>query len=667
MQTIRILPPEVVSKIAAGEVVERPASVVKELVENAVDAQASRIEVVVAGGGRDLIRVTDDGVGIAAEELELAVASHATSKISSADDLFRIKTLGFRGEALASIASVSRMIIRSCRYGASEGAELEVVAGKIQRLTPCGCPPGTAVEVRDLFFNTPVRRRFLRGVQTELGHITEAFVRVALAWPQRQLRLIHNDRPVLDLPAVESHLERVGAIFGRPVADKLIAVESRDGEISISGFVGHPSESRPNNRWQYLFCNGRFIRDRTLQHALAEAYRGLLTVGRYPVAFLWMEVPPDWVDVNVHPTKLEVRFVDSGRLYGQLLAAIRSKFLATDLTVVASWPKSEEGIESPSESGLPAAPTEVEIRHRVVEWARGKLAHWQAQPASTGKEISRVRAALPNTESLAHRDLMAADRPESAAADRPESAAADRPESAGATGMAIPQPGASVAAEGIAPGNAGLSAEKTSAGGIRPQVSQEERAFGAPKAMQVLNRYLVTEAENGVLLIDQHALHERVLYSQIMEQLAYGPLPTQGLMIPEPIDLRPEEAAILLEHRAALNQLGFGVEPFGGSTVLVTGYPAIFQKGHLQGLIRGLAERLQQWGRMPESRELLAQLASTLACRAAVKAGDPLTAEEIAELLSQRHLVSDAHHCPHGRPAALLLSREELDRQFKRL
>lgn len=331
MPDIRQLPPSVVNKIAAGEVIERPASVVKELLENSVDAGARRIDVSLVQGGSDLVRVVDDGCGIAPDQLALAVASHATSKIENADDLFRVATLGFRGEALASIAEISQLCLKSRVAGAECGVELEVIGGVSGQAVPCGCPSGTTVEVRNLFYNTPVRRKFMRTTQTEMGHASEAFTRIALAFPNLHFTLRHNDRPIYELPAADGR-ERIAALFGADLAAGLIPVQSCDGEVKLSGYVADPNFSRGNNRMQYLFLNGRHIRDRALQHALGEAYRGLLLTGRFPIAFLRLDMPASEVDVNVHPTKLEVRFQESGRIYSQLLGALRKKFLATDLT-----------------------------------------------------------------------------------------------------------------------------------------------------------------------------------------------------------------------------------------------------------------------------------------------------------------------------------------------
>src|SRR5437764_1748357 len=338
MPSIRQLPPSVVNKIAAGEVIERPASVVKELLENSVDAGATRIDVALGQGGTDLIRVVDNGWGIAADDLPLAVASHATSKIATADDLFRVGTFGFRGEALASIAEVSHLMIRSRLASDDSGHEVEVVGGLRREIAPCGCPIGTSIEIRNLFYNTPVRRKFLRASQTEIGHATEAFTRIALGQPGIHFTLRHNDKLLFDLPPAAQWRERIAAIFGRDLESTLIPLDNRDGDVRLFGFAADPEHSRANNRLQYVLLNGRFIRDRSLQHALSEAYRGLLLGGRFPIAFLRLEVPSDAVDVNVHPTKLEVRFADSGRIYALLLGTIRKKFLATDLTARVRLP-----------------------------------------------------------------------------------------------------------------------------------------------------------------------------------------------------------------------------------------------------------------------------------------------------------------------------------------
>ncbi len=648
MPAIHRLPQSLINKIAAGEVVERPASVVKELMENAADAGATRIDVAVEAGGMEWVRVVDNGCGISAEELPLAVASHATSKIASADDLFCVRTLGFRGEALASIAEVSRLTLRSRTGDAESGAQLEVAGGEVSAVVPCGCPVGTTVEVRNLFFNTPVRRKFLRSAQTELGHTSEAFLRVALALPGVHCTLRHNDRPVFELPAAAQGLERIGRVFGRPLAESLFWVESIDGPVRLSGYVAHPSQSRSNNRMQYLFLNGRSIRDRSLQHALGEAYRGLLMTGRYPIAFLFLEMPPELVDVNVHPTKLEVRFQDASRLYSQLLSALRTKFLSTDLTArvepprqTARWPAADDIDPTSAHDDEHAA----RLRRQLVDWAKGKVATWGAPAGSRGENgPSGAPFALPTGE-LELTRLERTWAPVGGAEDdepMPEDASPQAPAAEAPSRAMGPVPGPG--------GSLGIGAAP------RPV-----------RALQVHDRYLVAESDDGVMVIDQHALHERILYEQLRARVLAGPVESQNLLVPEPVDLAPAEAAAALEHKDLLAQLGMRVEPFGGDTVLVSSYPAMLANLNPAELLHEVLNRLLAGDRLPDRRDVLDDLLHTIACKAAIKAGDRLTPEEIESLLAQRHLIDDAHHCPHGRPAALVLRREELDKQFGRI
>jgi DNA mismatch repair protein MutL len=621
---IQLLSPSLINKIAAGEVIERPASVVKELMENAVDAGATRIDVSVRQGGLEMVRVADNGGGIPAEELPLALASHATSKITDADDLFRIGTLGFRGEALASIAEISRLVLRSRTPESPGGAEIEASGGVLGEVAPCGCPVGTAVEVHNLFFNTPVRRKFLRTSTTEFGHVSEAFIRIALAAPQVHFTLRHNEKPVFELAANDGWLERIAQCFGRELADNLIWVESAEDEVQLSGYAAHPGQSRSHNRMQYFFLNGRHIRDRALQHALGEAYRGLLMVGRFPIAFLAMKMPPELVDVNVHPTKLEVRFQDSGRLYSQLLGTLRGKFLTSDLNtrIQATAPNDDDPA-----AGQDAAEATV-MRQQLVDWAKGKVASWGAARSS---------------------------------GEAPAAGAAFAGEAAGLRAPLELRPLQDFSPLPLAGEGPGARAEETSLNVPSPASPR------SPSALQIHNRYLVTETEEGVTIIDQHALHERILYEQLRQRIAAGAIETQTLLVPEPVDLGPAERAAALEHRDLLAELGVKIEPFGGQTLLVAAYPAMLANINPVEILRALLERILTDVKQPDRRDLLDDLLHTIACKAAIKAGDRLAPGEIIALLEQRHLCDDAHHCPHGRPTALVFTREELDKQFKRV
>lgn len=640
---IQQLSAAVINKIAAGEVIERPSSVVKELVENAIDAGATQIDVAVHEGGAELIRVVDNGHGIPQDELRLAVTSHATSKIRNADDLFSVGTMGFRGEALASISEVSEFRIRSRISDSDAGFELEVNGGVAGQIEPCGCSPGTTIEVRRLFFNTPVRRKFMRTPQTELSHASEAITRIALAHPKVRFVLHNGKRAMMELPPVSDLRDRIASCFGGDLSQDLIFVESRDEYAHIYGYVANPKHSRSTNKHQYLFLNGRHIRDRALQHALSEAYRGILLTGRHPITFLNIDIAPETVDVNVHPTKLEVRFQDSGRLYKQLLGMLRNRFLTTDLTATFR-PEATQGLPTHSDEGhgqgsrlssvaarlggttefKPFPDVVGTRRDEIQSWARGEV---RRQPASDS--VSEWTLQPHSVETQQRLELAPA-----------ESSVPDAFER---------RTGTLVGAVG-APDDPG----------------QASATVGRSKAMQVHNRYLVTASDDGIVVIDQHALHERVIYEQLREKVLQKQVEKQRLLVPEPVQLAPTEAATVLQSQELLSDLGIDVEDFGGDTVLVSSYPAMLANFNPADMIRQLAEELLSGGKKPDPRDLLDEILHMISCKAAVKAGDRLQPEEIDSLIELRHLVQDSHHCPHGRPTTLIFTQKELDKRFQR-
>jgi len=610
MARIQQLPALVVNKIAAGEVIERPASVVKELLENAVDAGSRRIDVEIEQGGVDLIRVVDDGGGISAEDLPLAFASHATSKLSTAEDLFHIETLGFRGEALASIGGVAQVTLQSRPPEETCGAQITCNGGELSEVRPWNGSPGTRIEVRHLFYNTPVRRKFLRTPATEMGHISEAFTRLALAQARsifeadvaRSLRatglhltLRHNNKMIYDLPASMGLLDRIAVLFGLDVSNQLYAVQAHQGPATLTGYIADPACERGTARMQYLFINGRWVRDRTLGHAIQEAYRGLLMTGRYAVAFLFLDLPPDQVDVNVHPTKAEVRFRDSQALHHLVFSTIRQRLRSENLTARLQLPSTmrpSETLGTPSPVAAPLDP-----------------APWSLASPPTSEHGPALPFPSPQAPSLPAPVTMA-------------------PEPTPHLPTATPPP---------------------------------------TKIIQLYDAYLVVETEEGMLVIDQHALHERILFEQIKRRIQSGPLETQPLLIPEPVELTAEQAARTLEHRDALAELGLGIEDFGGGTILLTSYPALLGRCSPQEILRAVVDHLISQERPPSREVLFNDLMSLMACHAAVRAGDRLTPEQMAALVEQRHLADDTHHCPHGRPTALLFSRHDLERQFRRV
>jgi DNA mismatch repair protein MutL len=664
MPTIRQLPIGLVNKIAAGEVIERPSSVVKEMLENSVDAGATRIELSVEGGGIELIRITDNGCGIEAEQLELAVAPHATSKLQSSDDLFDVRTLGFRGEALASIAEISHLTMRSRVAENDSGFELAVKGGEKEPIRPCSGPVGTTIEIRHLFFNTPVRRKFMKTSQTEMGHVIEAFTRIALAFPQVHMTLVNNDRTLHDLLPTERWSERIRAFFGDEVADSLIAIDQRDERVAIRGYVSDPSVSRGNNRMQYLFLNGRYIRDRSLQHALGEAYRGLLMVGRMPVCFLHVDVDPKTVDVNVHPTKVEVRFEDSGAIYSRLLHSLRTKFLSSDLVARVKAPVIPEPVFASGYEPLTAVP--LTTSHHMsgpsdlLNWAKSNNNSSMASMASNEMSSVGVGAGVGTLTGLP--DF----RP------YPGSNANHPGQLMPRTSARMDDPFYSPPEWSVEnqPQSLAVTSDARMESRIEPSADTASRSMeGSAKLVgfQIHNRYLVTEDESGMVIVDQHALHERILFEQIKTKVLSKSLEKQRLLVPETVKLTSSEAAAAIDSRETLSEIGIDVEPFGGDTVVVTAYPAMMGRTGPAEILREVLEPLMAGGKKVDARNLLDELMNMMACKAAVKAGDKLTTDEITSLLQQREHYQDTHHCPHGRPTALFFSREQLDKMFKRI
>ena len=667
MPRIQQLSASVINKIAAGEVIERPASVVKELLENSVDALATRIDVDIVAGGSELIRIVDDGEGIHPDDLLLSVSSHATSKIRNADDLFGVQTMGFRGEALASVAEVSRLRIRSRQADSPHGRELTVNLGSVVDPRDCGCPQGTQIEIRNLFENTPVRRKFLKTMSTEFGHISEQFTRVALANPRLHMVLRHNEKLVMELPASPNPLDRLQLFFGNDIADELIAVESIQANVRMWGYVGHPNTSKATRKMQYLFLNGRWITDRSLLHALTEAYRGLLMVGRQPVAFLFIELPPDRVDVNVHPTKVEVRFQDSQQLFRQLLSMIRSKFLSMDLQSQLRLPTTPAAPGFGTLTGLAPPPSQPvlqqrELRDEFSNWAAEQIGGTSSSSPANGATsvLAPPRMAASVSEILEPWKIGRPDIDEDVPHGESIVAESDR-DRVFTTSISPDDQPAEVAVPPATTASAHQSAQE----------QQSAAVVGSYRAMQVHDCYLIVETTDGVTVIDQHALHERILYEHLRTRVLAGAVESQRLLVPQPIEVTSKEASVLLEQSETLERAGLGVEDFGNGTLIVTRYPAMLRKVDLRELVRDLIEKLEQGGsagvQSSARRDILDELLHMMSCKAAIKAGQRLSQEEIESLLKQRHLVDDAHHCPHGRPTALSLSRMELDRQFGRL
>jgi DNA mismatch repair protein MutL len=659
MSSIHVLPDLLVNKIAAGEVIERPASVVKELVENSLDAGATHIAVRLDDGGRSLIRVVDDGCGMSPDDLRLCVLPHATSKIGSDDDLASIRTMGFRGEALASIGAVSRLTITSRTREAIEGAQVIVSGEKFEHAGAAGCPVGTSIEVRDLFFNIPARRRFLRSASTESGHITEQFARLALGHRHVGFELNSANRTVHALPAPATVPDRVARFYGPELGAELLAIGRQERGVTIEGYAAPPARSRSSGNWQYIFLNGRYIRDRVIQHAIREAYHGLMEPSRFPVVFLFISIDPACVDVNVHPTKIEVRWQDSNLIYSQVLSVLREKFQRTDLT--PAWrvrpPEDEpfageEGAGGAGASGarlpLPSPEEQARIREAAADYFKG-LAPVAASPARTPApdEIERSRWE---------------DRPVGTGGVGARSAGTARTAGSPAFGATLGadswrslyQP-----AEPQAP--AAESRRATSSASIPAGSGRALRP-----AIQLHNTYLVAESDDGIVIIDQHALHERVLYDELTRRIASGALESQRLLLPETVTITPQQLALLENHGELLQRLGIDWSPFGPDCVAVQSFPAILKDTDVVSFLRDLLDKLSERAHAPGTEVVIHELLDMMACKAAVKAGDPLTADEIDALIARKELVEKSSNCPHGRPTMLRLTVRDLEKQFKR-
>ena len=653
---IRILPDALVNKIAAGEVVERPASVVKELLENAVDAGAAQIVVTIENGGKTLIRVRDDGCGMTPEETPLAFARHATSKIQTVEDLFAIATMGFRGEALASVAGVSHAVLITRAVGAAQAVRLAASESRIEPAAPCAAPPGTTVEVRDLFYCVPARRKFLRGDATEFGHIQEMVCRIALAHPAIALTLKHNDRTTLQWPATDRP-RRIVQAFGEEFQDRLLPVDLAEPHIQVQGYIGLPETARATARYQYLFLNGRYIRDRALAHALKEAYRGLIDPQAQPVAVLFITLPPAAFDVNVHPQKTEVRFREPNLPYRAVLSAVRAQLLSRDLTPRV------RGLDAPPLAASSAAAMVDQTRQIITDFFRRPEP--PQPPLDFGGRAAEPAAAVMKGPDTWPRQPADTGRPQSANA-----GAWGAPDAA--TGVAGPAESFTAPLPSAGPGATPLAA----AGAPGPRVGESVYPTNLPHSalvppargryMQVHNSYLVSEESEGLLIADQHALHERIIYEQLLEQVRRGRLEAQRLLLPVVVPITPRQAALLEKLRETLLRIGIEISEFDTGSIAVQSLPTLLRRLNPLEYLRALFDQLLETSGRLSDEALLHEVLDLAACKAAVKAGDPLAPAEIESLLARRGVVQRSSACPHGRPTTIRLTWADLERQFKR-
>ncbi len=590
-----MLSERVTNKIAAGEVVERPASVLKELIENAIDAKATSIDVEIVEGGRRLLSVTDDGTGMNQEDTLLSIQRYATSKISDVDDIERIATMGFRGEALAAISSVSRFRIVSRNADSDSATEVVVSGGKIQSVENVGAPVGTNIEVRNMFFNVPARRKFMRTARTEFSHIRQRFLVYSIAYPEIGFTLRSDESLVYSLTAGDSMMGRIEEIYGESVASALKDVDYDENGIRVSGFAALPRVARADRSDQYIFVNGRPATAPVLAYAIKEGYHTLLPSGRHPVLFLFVRTDPQMVDVNVHPTKREVRFRNSHS-----------------------------------------------IRDAVISSLKGALSNLGGAPTINAQQHSdRIDAqGFKRTESLQIEDI-----PQAPVFRYPRMPMfEDRREQ-------IPEK---------TPENEAEDADIDLDDGGQPW--SECRVLGVAGGM-----FVVLETEDGMVLMDPHAAHERVMYEKFMAEALKGTVRSQGLLYPESIDMSPENADLIRKNEANLQNMGFGISSFGGDSFIVDAIPSCLGGVSVENVIEQLAKALERGGQRASMEHGLQERIAMAACKAAVKAGRPLTLEEIERLVVELAQSKMPYTCPHGRPTIIFMGWRELQRKFGRI
>ena len=691
MGRIRVLPDQVANQIAAGEVVDRPASVVKELLENALDAGANRIRIEVEAGGRRLIRITDDGQGMNRDDALLAFERHATSKLRTADDLLSIDTLGFRGEALPSIASVARVTLEtstgSFANGESTGTRLEIAGGKILHVDDAALPRGTTLAVADLFFNTPARRKFLRAESTELAHVTALVTHYALAHPEKHFELLSATHTIVSAPPVARTAERIYQIFGPetlalllPVAAELpleraglpepppwkrdAAVEARaPGVLRLTGFYSKPELQKLNRNSIYIFVNKRLIRDRLLLHAISEAYRNVIPPTSFPVVLLFLELPPEEVDVNVHPAKTEVRFRQQNLLHDFVRDSVRTALIkarpaAGFLAALDSAPAASSSLMPPSASPLPGAP---ESDSRLPEPDSDPAAFQSAGADAAAFELTpRLPAPVPGKLPFAAQS---------------EGWDGNDRQAWGKAAAALFQPASLPPAGDCSPG-AG-DAARTNPATETSLVEAEQAAanlnhLGSLRPLgQLRDSFILATGEDGLWIIDQHVAHERILFEKILRDRTVEKVQRQRLLMPVLVELKTSQMVIFTSIAEELERNGFDVEPFGPQTLAVKAAPIGLEGAALERMLAEVIEQSSADSDEPmQNHDLTAlrtRIAASIACHSAIKVNTPLDSVRMEWLLSELAKTSHPTNCPHGRPIALLYSWKEIQRAFHRI
>jgi len=599
MSKIKILPEILSNKIAAGEVVERPSSVVKELVENALDAKSTRIIIEVEKGGRSLIRVSDNGTGMDHDDALLALERYATSKIYHDQDLFSINTLGFRGEALPSIAAVSRLTLVSATETSEAGTEIVVEGGKIKKVFEVGAPAGTMITVKQLFFNTPARRKFLKTINTEMGHIADTIVGIALAWPDVHFKLLHNRKIVKSWSAASDPVDRVTDVLGKGMKNNLYQIEFNDAYFSVAGWTSSSRITRSTSQGIYVYVNGRIVRDRVIQHALVEGYSQRLMKGRFPLAVIFISIPFDQVDVNVHPTKNEIRFADQQRVHE---AVKRAVLQTVDLADRPQWTAAKLPEKELSEK-------KPYVSESVAQYIRSEKETPLQDP-----ELSLV-CPIPTIGKEPKTDFQPA---------------------------------------------SGLTVEQASLWGKK--FIGDLRVIG-----QLHNTYILCETGEGLVLIDQHAAHERILFEQLKKRSSASTKESQKLLMPEVVDLGYRESGLLEKLIPDLQELGLEIEPFGGNTFVVKSIPAILEGREIKPIITEIVEKMVEIGFTPGLEKAIDECLMLMACHGAIRANQTLSDKQIKALLDRLDKCDNPSNCPHGRPTWIRWTKYFLEKSFKRI
>lgn len=661
MSRIKILPDILSNKIAAGEVVERPASVVKELMENAIDAGSSRIVIDVERGGRSLLKVSDNGSGMQRDEALLAIERYATSKVYTDQDLFSIRTLGFRGEALPSIAAVSRFSLITKEAGSDIATQIDIEGGKIRMVGETGAACGTTIIVKDLFYNVPARRKFLKTISTEMGHIADTVTHMALGWPAVQFRLLHNGRMVKSWAATHQSIGRITDVLGINLGHRLHTLRFRDDAVEISGWIASPDIWRTSAQKVFIYVNGRFVRNRSLQQALFEGFRGRLVKGRYPVAVVFLKVPFDRLDVNVHPTKHEVRFADQQRIYAALRETVERELRQAERP---KWQVPSQETGSLSDEAPPCcgnAPETPRSDFQPVKMAPAGPQRASVLPGADRRE-SPVRS-FDSKQSGPGKTPAGAPLP----AVEHDTVPPLRPvKGVGEASEAYPSV-PPVVQQTPAPASSGTNDGPASDSESRDELW--ETAFFRELTVigQLHGTYILCESREGLIVIDQHAAHERIVYEDLKKKFANDTGRSQRLLIPETIEVGFGEAEMLLKILPELNRLGLEIEPFGGRTFVVKAVPELIVDHQIEPLVMRIVEVMASSGDKVKADELLEECLILMACHGAIRAHQPLSMQQMRSLLEQLDACENPSYCPHGRPLWIQWRTGFLEKAFARV